>query len=878
MFPSHRHLRSEREYGALDRSQYAQFVRFFRQASPYVEGHRGRTFVVSLSRPSFSREESLQGALFDVALLHGLGVRVVLVIDGEASPGRPQPLDAEGLERAVLAAGLARLEVEGHLSRGLAVSLVRRHAMPGGAGGGGGGWGAGEGDAEAGAGAWWGAEGGDEGGAGLGAAGGGDAVVGGARWAGDLAELADELEDEASDRMDRSSGREEGVGAGAEEGGAPARAAPAATRTAPRPAAHARSSTALWSAASPFGLRGSSHGAESQEAHGESRGESGGDAGPGAGAGAGAGTGAGTEAESIAASSEAPGSRDAAVPRHRPPRPLPTLSLDPSTDDLAFPSGRGPWSAPGPPQGPGAHLPRARREEAQVGGGGGGGTLSPHGVSSSSLASRASPDASSSSSLASRALRRSPPPSPRPRRRSMRLPPSPSPSFSPSVPVVTGNYVVARRRGVVGGVDLGLRGAVRVVQAGAIRRQLDSGALVLLTPIGFSAAGEALRCDPLAVAARAAADLGADKLVLLDDLRALALETRCPDGKLPDWLALPAAERLVAGAVGRRSGKEAERQIRAELGIEEEEETKEEKSEKDEKDEGKDGSTRGGLAASFPDASTLPPALPPTLPPTLPPAPSSTPSSTPHSSPRSPPSAPSSVPSAPSAPSSPSAALPPELERWREAGAPAALLAASLACRAGVRRAHVVDASMEGALLLELYTRGGSGCMVSADLHEGLRPATPADVPGLKALLAPLEARGYLVPRDEATLERQIDTFRLLQVGSRVMGCAALVDLGTAEDGTHAAELAAFAVHPELRGRGKGDAILEVIESEARQRGVDRLVLLTTRTADWFGARGFLPGGDAAGNPKLPPKRRARVDPKRKSKLFYKALGDDERE
>lgn len=37
-----------RDYGALDRTQYGLFVQFFRQASPYIEGHRGRTFVISI--------------------------------------------------------------------------------------------------------------------------------------------------------------------------------------------------------------------------------------------------------------------------------------------------------------------------------------------------------------------------------------------------------------------------------------------------------------------------------------------------------------------------------------------------------------------------------------------------------------------------------------------------------------------------------------------------------------------------------------------------------------------------------------------------------------------------------------------------------------
>lgn len=38
----------ERDYGALDKSQYNLFVQFFRQASPYIEGHRSRTFVLAI--------------------------------------------------------------------------------------------------------------------------------------------------------------------------------------------------------------------------------------------------------------------------------------------------------------------------------------------------------------------------------------------------------------------------------------------------------------------------------------------------------------------------------------------------------------------------------------------------------------------------------------------------------------------------------------------------------------------------------------------------------------------------------------------------------------------------------------------------------------
>lgn len=41
------------------------------------------------------------------------------------------------------------------------------------------------------------------------------------------------------------------------------------------------------------------------------------------------------------------------------------------------------------------------------------------------------------------------------------------------------------------------------------------------------------------------------------------------------------------------------------------------------------------------------------------------------------------------------------------------------------------------------------------------------------------------------------------------------------------------------RGSGRGDSLLDYVEQDARQRGIQRLVLLTTRTADWFEQRDF---------------------------------------
>lgn len=60
----------DRNSGALERDEYGKFVQFFRQASPYIEGHRSRTFVIVL--PGM-----LQHSYVSVKLGHGIFIKSV---------------------------------------------------------------------------------------------------------------------------------------------------------------------------------------------------------------------------------------------------------------------------------------------------------------------------------------------------------------------------------------------------------------------------------------------------------------------------------------------------------------------------------------------------------------------------------------------------------------------------------------------------------------------------------------------------------------------------------------------------------------------------------------------------------------------------------
>lgn len=144
----------------------------------------------------------------------------------------------------------------------------------------------------------------------------------------------------------------------------------------------------------------------------------------------------------------------------------------------------------------------------------------------------------------------------------------------------------------------------------------------------------------------------------------------------------------------------------------------------------------------------------------------------------------------------------------------------------------------------------------------------------MQELLAPLEAAGIVVPRAEEALTAEIDSFVVIEREARVLACAQLRDLGASESGEfeHIAEVAAFCVHADFRGTGRGDSLLDWVEQDARCRGFDGIALLTTRTADWFQAREFVASGPAHTSRTLPASRRRRIDPARNSQLYVKRL------
>lgn len=322
-----------------------------------------------------------------------------------------------------------------------------------------------------------------------------------------------------------------------------------------------------------------------------------------------------------------------------------------------------------------------------------------------------------------------------------------SPMAGARIRVVSGNFVIAKPLGVREGIDYRHTGEVRRVDTEAIQTALASGAIVLLSPLGYSPTGEVFSLTALAVATAAARALSADKLLCLTELGHLPK----PDGQSLRQLSLPEAEGLLANT--------------------------------------------GHLAPA----------------------------------------------------------------------AQAYLAAAVNACRAQtVRRTHLIDRRINGALLLELFTRDGIGTMVAADIYETIRRATIEDLGGILELIAPLEVQGVLVKRSREQLELEIDNFYVIDRDGMVIGCAALFPY--LEE--HVAELACLVVHPNYQRSGRGDALLTHVEHTIKQAQMRRVFLLTTHALHWFRERGFVEVERSS----LPVRRQALYNAQRNSKILEKVI------
>ncbi|KAJ4914118.1 hypothetical protein Rs2_08739 [Raphanus sativus] len=399
------------------------------------------------------------------------------------------------------------------------------------------------------------------------------------------------------------------------------------------------------------------------------------------------------------------------------------------------------------------------------------------------------------------------------------------------VRVDTGNFFAAKRRGVVDGVDFGATGEVKKIDVDRICERLDGGSVVLLRNLGHSSSGEVLNCNTYEVATACALAIGADKLICIMDGPILD-----ESGHLISFLTLQEADMLVRKRA--QQSDIAANYVKAvgDGSITYHNEPPNNNNNTNGKDTypshngrppfwGNGNHTRifqNGVG--FENGNGL-------------------------------------------WSGEQGFAIGGEERLSRLNGYLSELAAAAFVCRGGVKRVHLLDGTISGVLLLELFKRDGMGTMVASDVYEGTRDAKVDDLAGIRHIIKPLEESGILVRRTDEELLRALESFVVVEREGQIIACAALFPFFEDKCG----EVAAIAVASDCRGQGQGDKLLDYIEKKASSLGLEKLFLLTTRTADWFVRRGF----QECSIEVIPEKRRQRINLSRKSKYYMKKLLPD---
>uniref|UniRef100_A0A453B6X3 Aspartate/glutamate/uridylate kinase domain-containing protein n=1 Tax=Aegilops tauschii subsp. strangulata TaxID=200361 RepID=A0A453B6X3_AEGTS len=222
--------------------------------------------------------------------------------------------------------------------------------------------------------------------------------------------------------------------------------------------------------------------------------------------------------------------------------------------------------------------------------------------------------------------------------------------------VASGNFLGAKRRGVVHGVDYGFTGEVKKIDVARIKERLDSDSIVVVSNMGYSSSGEVLNCNTYEVATACALAIEADKLICVVDGQIFD-----ENGRVIHFMSLEEADMLI-----RKRAKQSDIAANYVKVV-------------DEEDHEPSLNGKGhlnGYAASFQNGLGFNNG--------------------------------NGICSGEQG-----FAIGGEERLSRSNGYLSELAAAAYVCHGGVQRVHIIDGTVDGSLLLELFTRDGAGTMIA---------------------------------------------------------------------------------------------------------------------------------------------------------------------
>jgi amino-acid N-acetyltransferase len=191
---------------------------------------------------------------------------------------------------------------------------------------------------------------------------------------------------------------------------------------------------------------------------------------------------------------------------------------------------------------------------------------------------------------------------------------------------------------------------------------------------------------------------------------------------------------------------------------------------------------------------------------------------------------------------------------------------AAEACQYGIPRVHLLNGTVNEALLAEVFSNGGIGTMIYSNEYEQIRRVYKKDVRAVISLIQQSIRNEELIRRTRAEILADIDDYWVLEIDRHIVGCVAMYPYPEQK----MAELACLYVSRSTENQGLGRKLMSFVETLAKQRGFDRLFALSTQAFVYLQQKGGFMEADAD---ILPPERRAKYEASgRNSRILVKNL------
>jgi amino-acid N-acetyltransferase len=209
-----------------------------------------------------------------------------------------------------------------------------------------------------------------------------------------------------------------------------------------------------------------------------------------------------------------------------------------------------------------------------------------------------------------------------------------------------------------------------------------------------------------------------------------------------------------------------------------------------------------------------------------------------------------------------------EIVKRKKSGVESHLLSkldhAARACRQGVSRVHLLDGTLNEALLSEIFSHEGIGTMVYSNEYQQIRRVMKKDVRGVMALIRQSVDNEELVRRTRADIVTDLDDYWVMEIDRSFVACVALHLYPAQQE----AEIACLYVAKQHEGKGYGRKLMAFAEQLAAEKGMKHLFALSTQAFNYFQQKG---GFSEVSPETLPPERRKKWEASgRNSKVLMK--------